>query len=181
MKSIIVGVYIAATVVSICSVSAAATEISQATNEKPRTRRLRRTTNVLKVDGFEEADRKKEQDHAMESINRILSLSRSDDADNREYNNESNNNKHENVKRQLVPVSRLENSIGAINNKEILTESDIMVLMRNVIPASTDKNFYSFSMPPSPVSLRGGVVPLLVCYSISFHGCFSLFLMVLCV
>ena len=179
MKSIIVGVYIAATVVSICSVSAAATEISQATNEKPRTRRLRRTTNVLKVGGLEEADPKKEQDDAMENINRILS--RSDHADNREYNNESNNNKHKNVKRQLVPVSGVENSIRAINNQEMITESDILTLMRNVIPASTDKNFYSFSMPPSPVSLRGGVVPLLVCYSISFHGCFSLFLMVLCV
>ena len=146
MKSIIVGIYFATIVFSAAGlpgVSAVAIETAQETKRKTKTRRLRRATNVLKVDGIEDAYRKKEQAAAIESINRILS--RSDDD---EEKTGSNNND----KRQLVAVGAMEDTIAEINNKDALQESDVLYLMTHVLHEPTHRNFYSYSMPPSPVS-----------------------------
>lgn len=154
MKSIIVGIYVATAVLAILGpscLSVAASETTQETKRKTRTRRLRRK-KVVKVDGIDdlnvEAERKKQQAESIESINRILN--RSDDGDKM-----TSGKTNEDGKRQLVEAGKISSiNVSTIKNKNFLDESDVFYLMNHVLEP-TNRNFYSYSIPPKPVSLIG--------------------------
>ena len=160
MKSILVGIYFAASALSAVGpsfLSVAATENTQETKRRTRTRRLRRN-NVVKVDGIDEADaepeRKNQQAEAVESINRIVN--RSDDKDesisgtNREGDN-----------RQLMDAGKISRiNVSSIKNKNVLDDEDVYYLMNHVLEP-TNRNFYSYSIPAKPVSL-GGIVSIIL-------------------
>ena len=158
--------------------SAAATETAQETKRKTRTRRLRRK-NVVKVDGIDEAARRKQQEEAIESINRIIN--RSNDEDERTNGNNSNKNK-----RQLVSAGSISKiNVSQMNNEHAIMElgisnmheqhnvdtfldeeeAEALYLMTHILQPR-NRNSYSFSMSSTPVSLdqMNRILPALMIY-----------------
>ena len=132
IRSILLGIYIAA------SIATTVLANDETKPKKTRTRRLRRASNVVKVDGIEEGDRsREEQIAAIENINRILA--RSDDDEARSTNKKKN--------RQLIQAGIVEN----MNRKPVLSEVDVMKIMAKEIQWA--QGTFQMSMPVS----RGGV------------------------